>query len=229
MMDRMPVSQAAARRLQKMMRDGSFSAGDKLPSQRILADRIGISRPSLREALMTLETLGIVRTYPGRGTFVTAPKQVNGERNPDWRYGSEHDIQHVFEVRVLIESRLARHAAALATLEDITRLTALTDKMETAWARQDLVANVEADFAFHRHVAHCTSNTLFAEMFDQVAPLLAETQRSPIPFTHAQRMSESIAEHRRLVAALNRRDPDVAEQAMAEHIRKSAACAGIEV
>lgn len=229
MMDRVPVSQAAARKLQQMIQDDTFTEGEKLPSQRVLAERLGISRPSLREALLTLETLGQVRTYPGRGTVVSKNDTRQLSNKLGWRYGAEHSIQSVFEVRILIEARLARHAAALATLDDIERLNALTDRMERAWAGQDLVDNVEADLMFHRHIAAKTANTLLAKAYELFVPLLSETQRQPIPFTPEERMSESIAEHRKIVAALDKRDPDGAERAMAEHIRKTAACAGIIV
>jgi GntR family transcriptional repressor for pyruvate dehydrogenase complex len=229
MIHRTPVPQAAARQLQQMIREGEFAAGERLPSQRVLSERMGISRPSLREALMTLETLGVVQTHAGRGTFVARPGAADLPDHPDWRYGARHSIESVFEVRILIEARLARHAAALATLKDIEALTSLTDRMEQAWAQQDLVANVEADLAFHRGIAARTANTLLAEAYERVGPMLAETQRQPIPFTRAGRMLESIAEHRQIVAALNRRDPDAAERAMVEHIRNTAACAGITV
>lgn len=229
MIDRTPVSQAAARKLQQMIRDEAFDQDAKLPSQRVLAERLGISRPSLREALLTLETLGQVRTFPGRGTFVTRHRAMRVPDSPDWRYGAEHSIQNVFEMRILLESRLARHAAAHATLDDIRSLIASTDRMERAWATQDLVDNVEADLAFHQQIAAKTTNTLLAQTYGQLAALLCETQRQPIPFTRQERMLESISEHRMIIAALNERDPESAERAMADHIRKTAACAGITV
>ncbi|WP_113913406.1 FadR/GntR family transcriptional regulator [Roseovarius dicentrarchi] len=229
MIDRIPVSQAAARKVQKMIQDGIFPVDQKLPSQRILAERLGISRPSLREALLTLETLGQIKTYPGRGTFVTKPGAQVAGGTAGWRYDTEHSLHSVFEMRILLEERLARHAATLATLEDITLLHSLADQMEAAWAQQDLVANVEADWAFHRHIASKTTNTLLAKTYEKFAALLTETQRTPIPFTHDARMSESIAEHRQIIAALNDRDADTAGRVMATHIRNTAARADVIV
>lgn len=229
MIDRIPVSQAAARKVQKMIQDGIFLVDQKLPSQRVLAHRLGISRPSLREALLTLETLGQIKTYPGRGTFVTQPSVQPADGTTGWRFGTEHSLHSVFEMRILLEERLARHAASLAKLDDITRLHALADQMEAAWAQGDLVANVEADWAFHRHIAGKTTNTLLAKTYERFTALLTETQRQPIPFTPDARMSESIAEHRCIIAALNDREPDTAERAMATHIRNTAACAGVTV
>ena len=69
---KLPVTEVVTRRIQEMIRSGEFPPDAKLPSQRILSERLGVSRASLREALLTLETLGLIRTLPARGTFVTA-------------------------------------------------------------------------------------------------------------------------------------------------------------
>ena len=83
---KLPVGQAIARQLQEMIRSGELKPGEKLPSQRVLSERLKVSRPSLREALLTLETLGLVRTLPARGTFVVDP-DAEGDGAPSiWRY-----------------------------------------------------------------------------------------------------------------------------------------------
>lgn len=230
MIDRTPVSQAVARNIQSLIQRGEFPAGQRLPSQRILAEQLGVSRPSLREALMTLETLGLIHTYPGRGTFVV--DHTSAPEAPDsssWRYSERFAMQDVFEIRLLLEGQLARHAAQMATSEDIAVLIAATDAMEAAWARQDLIANVEEDLKFHRHVASKSRNPLLSQHYEQVAAYLAETQRQPIPFTAVNRMAESIAEHRAIIQALHTRDADAAKAAMHEHIRNTATCAGITI
>ncbi|MCX7560982.1 FadR/GntR family transcriptional regulator [Sulfitobacter sp. F26204] len=230
MIDRTPVSQAVARKIQSLIQRGEFSPSKRLPSQRILAEQLGVSRPSLREALMTLETLGLIHTYPGRGTFVAddgaTPETPDSSR---WRYAERYAMQDVFEVRMLLECRLARHAAEMATFDDIAYLVAATDAMEAAWARQDLIVNVEEDLKFHRHIASKSRNALLSQQYEQVAAYLAETQRQPIPFTAVNRMADSIAEHRAVIQALNDRDADAAEAAMKAHIRNTAACTGLSV
>lgn len=229
MIERTPVSQAIARRLQNMIRTGELPKSEKLPSQRVLSERLGVSRPSLREALMTLETLGLVQTFPGRGTFVSDPDARPAPDSSHWRYSDHHVMRDVFEVRLLLEGRLARHAAETSTMDDIAALTAATDSMEAAWDREDLVANVEADLAFHRHIAGRSRNTLLLQTYKSVSAFLIETQRQPIPFTAVDRMAQSIAEHRAIIAALHSRDADAAEAAMSVHIRNTAGCAGINI
>lgn len=227
MIDRTPVSQTVARQLQKMIRSGELPISERLPSQRVLSEQLGVSRPSLREALMTLETLGLIRTYPGRGTFVADPKDRPTSDGNQWRYSDDYDMADVFEVRLLLEKQLARHAAETATLGDISVLNTATDKMEAAWERGDLIANVNEDLLFHQHIAGKSRNSLLMQTYWSLSAMLIESQRRPIPFTAIDRMAESIAEHRAIISALHGRDADAAEAAMIAHIRNTAACAGI--
>lgn len=229
MIDRTPVSQAIARQLQQMIRSGDLPKSERLPSQRALSEQLGVSRPSLREALMTLETLGLIRTYPGRGTFVADPQDRPAANGTDWRYSDDYGMADVFEVRLILEGQLARHAAQTSTLDDISQLNLATDKMEAAWERGDLIANVDEDLGFHQHIAGKCPNSLLLQTYTSLSALVTETQRQPIPFTALDRMANSIAEHRAIIAALHNRDADAAQAAMVAHIRNTAACAGITV
>lgn len=229
MIDRTPLSQTVARQLQKMIQSGELPKSERLPSQRALAEKLGVSRPSLREALMTLETLGLIQTQAGRGTYVTDPKERAHSEDTQWRYSDDYDMAHVFEVRLLLEGQLARHAAETSTLDDIAVLKDATDQMEAAWEREDLIVNVEADQAFHQHIAGKSRNPLLLQTYSSLSNMLTETQRQPIPFTALDRMADSIAEHRAIITAIHGRDANAAEQAMITHIRNTAACAGISV
>ncbi|MGJ5620957.1 FadR/GntR family transcriptional regulator [Sulfitobacter sp. MF3-043] len=229
MIDRTPVSQAIARQLQQMIRSGELPKSERLPSQRVLSEQLGVSRPSLREALMTLETLGLVRTYPGRGTVVADPSDQPTANGSHWRYSDDYGMTDVFEVRLLLEGQLARHAAENSTLEDISLLNAVTDKMEAAWERGDLIANVDEDLVFHQHIAGKSRNSLLLRTYTSLSAMVTETQRQPIPFTALDRMACSIAEHRAIIAAVHGRDAEAAQAAMIAHIRNTAACAGISI
>lgn len=219
---RTPISHSVAKQIQEMIQTGEIPVSERLPSQRILSERLGVSRPSLREALMTLETLGMVQTFPGRGTFVTDPKAKQHGQNEHWRYSQDHVIKDVYEVRLLIEERLARHAAQTCTSQDIKILKQATDKMEEAWSREDLVATVGADAEFHQHIANKSTNSLLLQTYNVASNLFIETQRQPIPFTPVDRMKLSVAEHRKIIDAIVNRDPDSAAVAMSNHIRNTA-------
>ena len=224
-----PVPQVVARKIQKMILNGDLAAGERIPSQRLLSERFNVSRASLREALLTLETLGLIRTEPGRGTFVADGKPQGSETKLKWRYSDSFAMRDVFETRLMLESQIARHATALITAEALSALTSATDTMESCWNTGDVLANVEADVLFHRTLADSCANQMLILLYDTVQSLLAETQRLPIPRTHPNRMRASIGEHRDIIAALIGRDASVVEAAMIRHIRNTAECGGISV
>ncbi|WP_103173813.1 FadR/GntR family transcriptional regulator [Paracoccus sp. SY] len=224
MWDKGPVAQGVASRLQDMIRSGQLKAGQKLPSQRILSEQLQVSRPTLREALMTLETLGLIQTLPARGTFVLDP--ASQAPRTTWRYDDAHALRDVFQTRLLVEGEMCRLAANAIDSAAVTGLTAAADAFEDAWHRQDLVAHVEADLALHQGIADACPNRVLASVYGNLKHLLSETQRQPIPNTDPGRMEQSIAEHRLILAALASRDPEAACRRMQEHIRNTARCAG---
>lgn len=223
-----PLPQVIAKRLQKMILDGELQAGEAIPSQRQLAEKFNVSRASLREALLTLETLGLVKTEPGRGTFVTA-----GRPEPSaaakWRYSDSHSMQDVFETRHMLEGRIILATAKVIGPEAIAVLTEATDEMERCWEQGDLLSNVEADLRFHRTIATTCPNRMLLSVYETVQDLLTETQRQPIPRTNPSRMRASLAEHREIIKALSRRDGPAACAAMQRHIANTAACADIHL
>jgi GntR family transcriptional repressor for pyruvate dehydrogenase complex len=228
MMNKAPVTQTIAHRLQEMIRTGELKKGEKIPSQRVLSDTLQVSRPTLREALLTLETLGLVKTLPARGTFVV---DQDREREPSnvWRYDDSYDIRDVFQSRILIEGEICRLAAGHLTPDILERIERSAGEFEDAWRRGDLIAHVEADLAFHRAIVDACPNKMLRRLYSSVQDLLTESQRQPIPNTATNRMNQSMKEHRKIAAALRAVDGPLAGKAMREHIRNTAACAGIAI
>jgi len=219
------LAPSVARHIQGMILSGELAIGRRIPGQREFAEQLGISRASLREALLTLETLGLVRTEPGRGTFVS-PRSANGSLSK-WRYADTYRLEEVFQTRLTIESRIAELCAQVILPDDLARLSAATERMESAYAAGDLLANVDADLEFHGLIAGRCPNRMLVDVYLSVREQLTETQRLPIPNTAPARMSQSISEHRAMITAFTDRDPVRAGESMRAHIRNTAACAGI--
>ncbi len=223
-----PLPQVVARRIQQMLLDGALKAGDRIPSQRILSYQFNVSRASLREALLTLETLGLIKTEPGRGTFVTEGRAApNGA--PKWRYSDSFAMAEVFETRVMLECQIVENAASAIGTAALAALRVATEEMDRFWEAGDLLANVEADLRFHATIAQCCANRMLQTLYETVQTLLAETQRQPIPRTNPSRMHASIAEHWQIISALEKRDGHGARVAMQRHITNTAECAGISL
>lgn len=228
MLNKTLVPQSVAREIQTMIQSGQLKAGEKIPSQREFSQRFGISRASLREALLTLETLGLLKTEAGRGTFVSAPGERSDAGNmAPWRYSDSYSAFDVFQTRILLEGEIARLSAGRLTQLQLENMEAATRAMEQSWARQDLLTNVEADLDFHRTIVSACANTMLKALYQTVRDQLTETQRQPIPITDPERMNQSIAEHRRIIAALRANDANAARTEMETHIRNTARCAGL--
>lgn len=222
------LPQSVAREIQTMIQTGVLKPGEKIPSQREFSQKFGVSRASLREALLTLETLGLIKTEPGRGTFVAgAGAGVTGAMAP-WRYSDSYSVFEVFQTRLMLEGQIAALAAGRLAQTQLEQMEEATRHMEDCWARQDLLANVEADLAFHGIIVSACSNTMLRALYQNVRQQITETQRQPIPITDPERMRESITEHRRIIAALKANDATAARREMETHIRNTARCAGLE-
>ena len=224
-----PLPQILARRLQNLIVSGEWKPGQQIPSQRTLSEQYEVSRPSLREALQTLETLGLIRSEPGRGTFVAYGLEAGSAANRRWRYADSFSLRDVFQTRIMMESEIVALAALEIGHDDLTRLAAATNEMQRAWDAGDLVANVEADVQFHRIIVADCGNRMLQALYENMASLLTETQRQPIPATKTERMRQSIGEHRVLIEALRARDQTAARAAMATHIRNTAVHAGLSL
>lgn len=212
-----------------MILGGELKAGQKVPSQREFSQTLKLSRASLREALLTLETLGLVRTEPGRGTFVCAKGAPAARNMPPWRYAQDYPAADVFQTRIFLERSIIGLSAAAMTDADIASLERATDNMKAHWTVGDRLSNVEADLEFHSVIVAACPNRMLVDLYLSARTLISETQMQPIPFTETERMRDSIGEHRRIIAALRARDAALAEREMANHILNTARCAGIDI
>ncbi|MBX8802022.1 FadR/GntR family transcriptional regulator [Pseudochrobactrum asaccharolyticum] len=227
MLNKTLVPQSVARKIQGMIQTGEFQSGDKIPSQREFSQQLGVSRASLREALLTLETLGLLETETGRGTFVVGGKPSSSSHMASWRYSDSYSAFDVFQTRIMLEGRITSLAAGRLAASQLDQMENLTQQMEECWARQDLLSNVEADLEFHAIIASSCSNAMLRSLYQMVREQISETQRHPIPITEPARMRASIAEHRRIIAALRAHDGLLAQREMENHILNTARCAGL--
>ncbi len=224
---RIPVSQDTVQHIQRMLLQGELKPGDRLPSQRDLSIRLRISRTSLREALSVLEVLGLLRTEPGRGTFVANGAVAESAEPRKWRFAGTHSEQEVYELRYVLEGHAARLAAAAISATQLQELRHCCDAMHTAIGERDLVGASFKDFEFHALLMRFSGNRLFLEIQRILRNLVLESQR--LPMALHTRLKEPLDEHDRILAALERRDPKAAAAATQDHIRRAAARVGINL
>ena len=204
--------------LKELITSGELKPGDKLPSEREMAESLGVSRASVREALTTLEAIGILDIRSGEGTYVkkTSSSQtfeplalvLAVERNP----GAQ-----LMEVRRVLESESAALAAIRATPEDLEKIEESLEKMKSAAA---IPLAVEFDLKFHFAIAEATKNTILLRMMNTVADLMHHTFRNDREALYAnpQHKKQIIRQHEAIFQAIKEHKPDEAKLKMLEHI-----------
>jgi GntR family transcriptional regulator, transcriptional repressor for pyruvate dehydrogenase complex len=209
------IAEEIADRIRVLILDGTFPPGRPLPGERLLAGRFGVSRGSIRDAFRTLETIGLLVTRHGQGTF---PQELDVDRLVaplasvlSYRYDLQDEL---LDVRRMFEPAVARVAAARVTDEDLADLQRILDaqrrKLKTGRS-----AIVE-DTAFHQVLARATRNRVVVSIMATLNDLLVESRK--LTLKQKGRPGRSIRGHEAVVAALRRRDADAAAEAMREHI-----------
>src|SRR5688572_2497913 len=193
---------------------GKYKIGERLPTERELADQYGVSRPTLREALIALEMLGMIEARHGLGIYVTrAQMPITASA-----YDVEVGAFELIEARRLFEGEAAALAAATIDDEAVAELERLLGLM----ADEDELKGEVADKEFHMVVARATGNGAIIATVENLWEL---RNRSPLArniLTRARGtgLEPRIAEHRRVVDALKARDPAGARQAMRDHLER---------
>jgi GntR family transcriptional regulator, transcriptional repressor for pyruvate dehydrogenase complex len=209
------VAEEIADRIRVLILDGTLPPGEPLPAERHLAARFGVSRGSVRDAFRMLETIGLLETRHGQGTF---PRELDVDRLVaplasilTYRRDLSEEL---LDVRRMFEPAVARVAAARITEEDLADLQRIIDtqrrKLKTGTA-----ALVE-DTAFHAVLARATRNRVVMRLMETLNDLLIESRRATL--RQKGRPERSIQGHEAVVDALRRRDPDAAARAMRAHI-----------
>ena len=209
------VAEEVADRIRVLILDGTFPAGEPLPGERQLAARFGVSRGSIRDALRVLETIGLLVTRHGQGTF---PQELDVDRlvAPLASILSyRHDLEdELLDVRRMFEPAVARVAAARVTEEDLAALerilAAQRRKLKT---RQSAIVE---DTAFHEVLARATRNRVVVSIMATLNDLLVESRK--LALKQEGRPGRSMHGHEAVVTALRQRNAEAAATAMREHI-----------
>lgn len=220
----MPIQAVEPRRLYRQVADqlrqlidaGEFSVGDRLPTERDLADQLGISRPTVREALIALEVEGRIRIRVGSGIYVTDPPNAAA---------SEPEVEEgpfeLLRAREFVEGAIAAEAALHVRPADIERLDDVLRRMEAM--RHPNKMTIALDREFHTAVAGILENAVLVrfigELFDQrMNPYF---ERLSIYFETSDSWQVAAREHRAVRDAIASRDPERAKAAMQQHLRQS--------
>jgi DNA-binding FadR family transcriptional regulator len=199
-----------------------FPPGSQLPSERELMNMIGVGRPSIREAMLSLQQMGLIKISHGERARVISPtpdlivNQISAAMIMLLAV-SPRGLEELKETRLWIETALVRMAARNATAEDLDRFR--TSIRELKEARGDHQRFVAADMNFHGLIADVSGNTLVAAVTRGMLDWLSRFKRDLVSVRGAERVT--IDEHERIYAAIADGDADGAGTAMAEHITRA--------
>lgn len=216
------VYQQIADQLLQLIEAGEFPVDSRLPSERDLAEKFKVSRPSVREALIALEVIGVVQIKMGSGVYVCKPeegKQKGREKaNIDVKDFAPFEL---IQARLLIESEIASQAAVCRNDDDVAQLEALLQQMIDR--SSDNQNPLDPDREFHATLARATGNQVLASIVEQMfdARMGVLFSRLSNYFDTQATWEQAIKEHRAIVRAIKARDPEKARQAMRHHMERA--------
>jgi len=188
--------------------------GDKLPSERELAEMLQVSRSSIRDAIRGLELVGLVEPRQGAGTIVREPSQSSLNPFGNALERRQELVGELLDFRKMLEPPLAARAAAHATPEEISEMEEILQRQEEKQERGE--AAIAEDAEFHYSVALASGNSVVLKVLDILMDLLRDTRERSLQVEG--RAQKSLAGHRRILAAIKRHDAESAKSAMRRHI-----------
>lgn len=195
---------------------GDLKPGDQLPAERDLAQRFGVSRTAVREAVKALREKGLVEAYSGKGTFITdgTTQAVRQSLDLMVKIGQTEGTNHLAELRAILEPEIAALAAARIQDPELATMREAVSIMDASG--KDPEAYIEADLDFHLALAEAAANPLILSLLDSIVGLLRE-QRLRI-FRVPGGPERGQIHHKRILEAVERRDIQKAREVMRAHL-----------
>jgi GntR family transcriptional repressor for pyruvate dehydrogenase complex len=192
--------------------ENGLKPGDRLPPERELATRLGVSRATVSQALVALEVIGVVAVRHGDGAVLTQTR--SSTKIIDAIRAHATRLPEIIEARDALESKLAALAAQRRSDDDMSRIDGALDEME-----RDINEGgrgVEGDELFHAAVTAAAHSSLLARMMAEISDLILETRIESL--SQPGRPRDSLKAHRKIADAIRRQEPRAAGEAMHDHV-----------
>lgn len=219
------VVNSVVEKLRTALARGQWRRGEMLPGQRELAEQLGISRPSLREAVTVLETLGLVRSLPGKGVLVLDAETAV----PDLPVESaaQASLADVLELRYTLEPFIVGLVAQSANNQEIGQLRLTLMDMREALDAEDSEAGAKAYIALHEALFALTTNPIFQSVVQQTGDALK--QSASMLRNSPEHLAARLKENEAVVRAIRERNSALASAQMRQHILAEGQRTGIEL
>jgi len=215
-MGAMAVTDEAIEKIKAMIVSGQLAPGDRLPPEKELAERLGLSRNSMREAVKALEVIRVLDVRRGDGTYVTSlePRLLLEATSFVMDMHDDESLLEIFQVRRILESQATGAAAQRATRDDIA---ALEEELRSVEADTDIETLVEHDLRFHGAIVELGGNHYLASLVDS---LTTHTVRARVwrGLTEEHAVERTLHEHRAIVDAIASHDVELATSLATAHV-----------
>lgn len=213
------VSERIVSQVEQLLSSGELKPGDRLPSERDMAQLLGASRPSLREAVRILQTRGRLLVKHGQGVFVTEPTSTQALRSAF--SNAEISIHELFDMREVLEVPAAGWAAEKITPDQVTQLRAILDELDAAFDADpaDFQTLAQLDASYHLAIADLARNRFLKQTSHVLHDILMSGMKTTLLIPG--RREKSRGQHERILAALQAGDPAAARRAAKAHIRSA--------
>ena len=202
----------------------ALKPGERLPPERDLCRQFGVGRTTLREALRSLATLGIIEGRVGEGTFISGDSSRHLEKSLQWGLLlDEKGVEDLIETRLTLECQTAEAAAERAGPGDLEAMRVSVELLADSLAQQERF--LEADLAFHLAIARGSQNTILANLIsltrNYLQQWIVQSLDDPMQPEGKRRARLSLEEHRAILSAIESRDPGLSRERMHAHIVSS--------
>ncbi|MBR5308103.1 MAG: FadR family transcriptional regulator [Clostridia bacterium] len=222
--NRNAMYEVIADKIEEMILSDEMQASEKLPSESVLSEKFGVSRPVVREALNTLRERGLIASRQGAASVITEPDADTLLRNFNRIILMKKvSPMQVYQVRMVLETLCAGLAAKKCTQSEIENLRTLNEKVRTSKGNYELRART--DLEFHIAIAECSGNPLLSVMLEALASLL-----EPIIINNLKNLEKDTGDlfHGRIIDAIESGDEASSEKLMREHLTESAMLYGAD-
>jgi GntR family transcriptional repressor for pyruvate dehydrogenase complex len=204
-------------KIEKLIENGDLNPGDFLPGERVLSEKLGVSRTSLRQALKALNVMGVLEIIPGKKTYI---KDSFSDIlvNPFKFIKAVHSIKikELFEARRVLEEGIVQMAAKKADQQHVNRIQGYLDDAENNLENKNEF--IYSEFMFHQSIFDAANNKILTAVMNSLNELLLVLEKYEKDYLSTEDRRQSLAQHKEIFKALKQKDPEQARISMHVHL-----------